>query len=121
MLRALGAFQVVFDQGAGLGVVPFGRAGVGADDAAVAVDHEAGRQAGDSEGPEQRPLGVVVEPEARQPQALGEGPVRLDAGAVDGDRRVPVSRMRAELEDAEVSAIDTHDIYEYHTFMTVTA
>ena len=33
-------------------------------------------------------------------------------------RRVPVSRMRAELEDAGFSGIETHDVYEYHTFMT---
>ena len=35
-----------------------------------------------------------------------------------GGRRVPVSRMRAELEDAKFSAIETHDVYEYHTFIT---
>jgi len=35
-----------------------------------------------------------------------------------GGRRVPVSRMRAELEDAKFSAIETHEVYEYHTFMT---
>jgi SAM-dependent methyltransferase len=35
-----------------------------------------------------------------------------------GGRRVPVSRMRAELEDAGFSAIETHDVYEFHTFMT---
>ncbi len=33
-------------------------------------------------------------------------------------RRVPVSRMRAELADAGFSDIETHDVYEYHTFMT---
>lgn len=33
-------------------------------------------------------------------------------------RRVPVSRMRAELVDAGFSGIETHDVYEYHTFMT---
>ena len=35
-----------------------------------------------------------------------------------GGRRVPVSRMRADLEDAEFGDIETHDVYEYHTFMT---
>ncbi len=35
-----------------------------------------------------------------------------------GGRRVPVSRMRAELEEAGFSAIETHDVYEFHTFMT---
>ena len=33
-------------------------------------------------------------------------------------RRVPVSRIRADLEDAEFRTIETHDVYEYHTFMT---
>jgi SAM-dependent methyltransferase len=33
-------------------------------------------------------------------------------------RRVPVSRIRADLEDAKFNAIETHDVYEYHTFMT---
>ena len=61
----LWAVQVVFDQGAGLGAVPLGRAGIGAEDGAGRVDQEAGRQAGDPEGPEQRPLGVVVEPGVR--------------------------------------------------------
>ena len=33
-------------------------------------------------------------------------------------RRVPVARIRAELEGAGFGAIETHDVYEYHTFMT---
>jgi ubiquinone/menaquinone biosynthesis C-methylase UbiE len=33
-------------------------------------------------------------------------------------RRVPVSRMHAELEAANFTSIKTHDVYEYHTFMT---
>ncbi len=35
-----------------------------------------------------------------------------------GGRRVPVWRMRADLEVAEFSGIETHDVYEFHTFMT---
>jgi SAM-dependent methyltransferase len=33
-------------------------------------------------------------------------------------RRVPVSRIRADLEGAGFSSIETHDAYQYHTFMT---
>ena len=33
-------------------------------------------------------------------------------------RRVPVARIRAELERAGFGDIETHDVYEYHTFMT---
>jgi ubiquinone/menaquinone biosynthesis C-methylase UbiE len=33
-------------------------------------------------------------------------------------RRVPVSRLRAELVDAGFTGIETHDVYAYHTFMT---
>ena len=36
-------------------------------------------------------------------------------------RRVPVARMRAELGGAGFAEIKTHDVYEYHTFMTGTA
>lgn len=36
-------------------------------------------------------------------------------------RRVPVSRIRADLERAGFAGIETHDVYEYHTFMTGTA
>ena len=36
-------------------------------------------------------------------------------------RRVPVARMHAELEGAGFDDIETHDVYEYHTFMTGTA
>lgn len=36
-------------------------------------------------------------------------------------RRVPVARMRAELEGAGFTDIATHDVYTYHTFMTGTA
>ena len=35
--------------------------------------------------------------------------------------RVPVARMRAELQGAGFGNIETHDVYEYHTFMTGTA
>ena len=91
--------QVVFDQRAGFGGVPLGGAGVGAEDGAVAADQEGGRQAGDPEGPEQRPLGVVVEPQVGEPQAFGEGPDHLDSGAVDGDRhhaQAPVAERRLQ-------------------------
>jgi ubiquinone/menaquinone biosynthesis C-methylase UbiE len=33
-------------------------------------------------------------------------------------RRVPVARMRGELERTGFGGIETHDVYEYHTFMT---
>ncbi|MBT3910340.1 MAG: class I SAM-dependent methyltransferase, partial [Rhodospirillaceae bacterium] len=33
-------------------------------------------------------------------------------------RRVPVARMRAELESAGFTKIETHDVYEFHTFMS---
>ena len=33
-------------------------------------------------------------------------------------RRVPVARMRAELEVAGFTDIRTHDVYEYHSFIT---
>ena len=33
-------------------------------------------------------------------------------------RRVPVARIRSELSSAGFSNIETHDVYEYHTFMT---
>jgi SAM-dependent methyltransferase len=33
-------------------------------------------------------------------------------------RRVPVARMQGQLEDAGFSHIETHDVYDYHTFMT---
>ncbi len=33
-------------------------------------------------------------------------------------RRVPVARMRADLEGAGFTGIETHDVYEFHTFMT---
>jgi predicted methyltransferase len=33
-------------------------------------------------------------------------------------RRVPVSRIRADLERAGFAGVETHDVYEYHTFMT---
>ncbi|MEO2173649.1 MAG: class I SAM-dependent methyltransferase [bacterium] len=36
-------------------------------------------------------------------------------------RRVPVARMRAELEGAGFADIEMHGVYEYHTFMTGTA
>ena len=36
-------------------------------------------------------------------------------------RRVPVADMRAQLEGAGFTGIETHDVYEYHTFMTGTA
>jgi SAM-dependent methyltransferase len=36
-------------------------------------------------------------------------------------RRVPVARIHAELEGAGFDDIETHDVYEYHTFMTGTA
>ncbi|MBT5264156.1 MAG: class I SAM-dependent methyltransferase [Rhodospirillaceae bacterium] len=36
-------------------------------------------------------------------------------------RRVPVSRMRAQLEGAGFIDIETHDVYAYHTFMTAKA
>lgn len=36
-------------------------------------------------------------------------------------RRVPVATMQAQLEGAGFSGIETHDVYEFHTFMTGTA
>jgi len=36
-------------------------------------------------------------------------------------RRVPVATMRAQLESAGFSALEEHDIYEFHTFMTARA
>lgn len=36
-------------------------------------------------------------------------------------RRVPVAVMRAQLEEAGFANIQTHDVYEFHTFMTGTA
>ncbi len=33
-------------------------------------------------------------------------------------RRVPVSAMRAQLESAGFNRIETHTVFEYHTFMT---
>lgn len=33
-------------------------------------------------------------------------------------RRVPVAVMQGQLEDAGFSNIETHDVYDYHTFMT---
>jgi SAM-dependent methyltransferase len=33
-------------------------------------------------------------------------------------RRVPVAQMRTQLENAGFTGIKTHDVYEYHTFMT---
>ena len=33
-------------------------------------------------------------------------------------RRVPVARMHAELEGEGFADIETHDVYQYHTFMT---
>ena len=33
-------------------------------------------------------------------------------------RRVPVARMRTEMQDAGFRSIETHDVFEYHTFMT---
>jgi SAM-dependent methyltransferase len=33
-------------------------------------------------------------------------------------RRVPVARMRSDLEGAGFTGIETHDVYEFHTFMT---
>ena len=33
-------------------------------------------------------------------------------------RRVPVARIRADLEAAGFGGIETHDVYAYHTFMT---
>ncbi len=33
-------------------------------------------------------------------------------------RRVPVATMRGHLEGAGFSSIETHDVYEFHTFMT---
>ncbi len=33
-------------------------------------------------------------------------------------RRVPVADMQAQLEDAGFGDIQTHDVYEFHTFMT---
>jgi SAM-dependent methyltransferase len=36
-------------------------------------------------------------------------------------RRVPVAQMRAELENAGFTDVKTHDVYEYHTFMTAQA
>jgi len=36
-------------------------------------------------------------------------------------RRVPVARLRDELTTAGFTALDLHDVYEFHTFMTGTA
>ncbi|MFT6581450.1 MAG: SAM-dependent methyltransferase [Alphaproteobacteria bacterium] len=36
-------------------------------------------------------------------------------------RRVPVAQMRTELENAGFTDVKTHDVYEYHTFMTAQA
>ena len=33
-------------------------------------------------------------------------------------RRVPVARMRTEMQDAGFLSIETHDVFEYHPFMT---
>jgi SAM-dependent methyltransferase len=33
-------------------------------------------------------------------------------------RRVPVATMRAQLEGAGFTGIETHDVYEFHTFLT---
>ncbi|NKB58579.1 MAG: methyltransferase domain-containing protein [Alphaproteobacteria bacterium] len=36
-------------------------------------------------------------------------------------RRVPVAVMRAQLKGVGFTGVDTHDVYEFHTFMTATA
>jgi hypothetical protein len=33
-------------------------------------------------------------------------------------RRIPVARMHAELVDEGFANIETHDVYQYHTFIT---